>query len=102
MGRGCRRWEGSMSEGLPDEAGTGTDREVVVYITSWCGACRATLRFLDENAIGYVVVDIDEDEAAAERVMSLNRGYRSVPTIMVDEVHALTEPMQRDLQRVFL
>ncbi len=84
------------------DSGTEDAREVVVYVTSWCGACRTTLRFLDENAIAYVAVDIDEDEAAAERVMALNRGNRSVPTIMVDGEHALTEPMQRELREVFL
>ena len=90
-----------MAEGSTGGAGPVSDREVVVYVTSWCGACRATLRFLDEHEIAYVAVDIDEDEAAAERVMALNRGNRSVPTIMVDGVHALTEPMQRDLRVTF-
>jgi mycoredoxin len=91
-----------MAEGTTDASGTANEREVVVYVTSWCGSCRAALRFLEEHSIAYVAVDIDEDEAAAERVMSLNRGNRSVPTIMVDGVHALTEPMQRDLRQVFL
>jgi len=90
-----------MAEGMTSDAAPAGDREVLVYITSWCGACRAALRFLDENGIAYTAVDIEEDEAAAERVMSLNRGNRSVPTIMVDGVHALTEPMRRELRMTF-
>lgn len=75
--------------------------EVVVYITSWCGSCKGVLRFLDEYSITYTTVDIDEDDGGAERVMALNGGQRSVPTIVVDGEHALTEPSRREMEAAF-
>lgn len=77
------------------------DRDVLVYMTSWCGSCRSTLRFLEEHGIDYRTVDIDEDDAAAEAVMALNRGNRSVPTILVDGEHVLTEPSYSELSATF-
>ncbi len=76
-------------------------REVVVYITSWCGSCKGVMRFLDERSIAYTTVDIDEDDGGAERVMALNGGNRSVPTIVVDGDHALTEPSRREMEAAF-
>lgn len=75
--------------------------DVLVYVTSWCGACRRALRFLESHGIPHRTIDIDEDAAAAETVMGLNRGYRSVPTILVDGAHVLTEPSEPELAAVF-
>jgi len=61
-----------MSE--PDDPG----RDVLVYMTSWCGTCRMAMNWLDETGVLYHQIDIDEDDAAAQQVMSLNRGNRSV------------------------
>ena len=77
------------------------DRDVVMYVTGWCGACRFALRFLDEHEISYRKVDIDKEPDAAALVMSLNNGNRSVPTILIDGEHALTEPSRRQLQETF-
>lgn len=85
----------AMSE--PDAAA----RDVLVYMTRWCGACRMAMNWLDDAGVVYRQVDIDEDDAAAERVMSLNRGYRSVPTILVDGEHRLTEPSLGELASIF-
>ena len=76
-------------------------REVVVYITSWCGSCKGVMRFLDEHSITYTTVDIDEDDGGAERVMALNGGHRSVPTIVVDGDYTLTEPARREMEAAF-
>lgn len=59
------------------------------------------LHWLDEAGVAYRQIDIDEDEAAAQRVMSLNRGNRSVPTILVDGEHMLTEPSTAELASTF-
>jgi mycoredoxin len=42
--------------------------------------------------IVYEEIDISRDDGAAERVMELNRGYRSVPTILFPDGSHLTEP----------
>lgn len=77
------------------------EREVLVYVTSWCGVCRAALRFLDERAVPHRTIDIDEDDAAATVVMALNGGHRLVPTILIDGEHALTEPSRAELVATF-
>jgi len=76
-------------------------RDVLVYVTSWCGACRSALRFLERHGVAHRTIDIDEDAQAAETVMALNRGNRSVPTILVDGEHVLTEPSEGELAATF-
>ena len=80
---------------------TSGERDVLVYMTSWCGDCRLTLRWLDAAGVAYRTVDIDRNAAAAQRVMDLNEGRRSVPTILVDGEHRLTEPSASELAAVF-
>ncbi len=82
-------------------ADTSGERDVLVYMTAWCGDCRTTLRWLDAAGVAYRKVDIDRNAAAAQRVMELNQGRRSVPTIVVDGEHRLTEPSVSDLAEVF-
>ncbi len=75
--------------------------DVVVYVTQWCGSALAASRFLEEHGIAYREIDIDEDEEAAERVMALNRGYRSVPTIVIDGAQVLSEPSLAQIAEAF-
>jgi glutaredoxin len=42
----------------------GTNRKVIVYGTSWCGACKAAREFLHGHHIPYVEKDIEKDTAA--------------------------------------
>lgn len=79
----------------------GDGRDVLVYVTSWCGACRVALRFLERHGVPHQTIDIDENAEAAETVMGLNRGNRSVPTILVDGEHVLTEPSEGELAATF-
>jgi mycoredoxin len=56
---------------------------LTMYSTSWCGYCRRLKAQLDREGIGYEVVDIERDEAAAQYVMSVNGGNQTVPTIRI-------------------
>ena len=82
-------------------ADTSGERDVLVYMTAWCGDCRTALRWLDAAGVAYRKVNIDRNAAAAQRVMDLNQGRRSVPTIVVDGEHRLTEPSASELAAVF-
>ncbi len=77
------------------------DRDVLLYINVWCGDCRRAVRFLDEHDIPYRTIDIDEDADSARIVETLNRGHRSVPTILVDGEHVATEPSNAELAAIF-
>ena len=78
-----------------------SDQDVLLYINAWCGDCRRAIRFLDEHEIPHRTIDLDEHPEAAEIVTSLNRGSRSVPTILVDGVHVATEPSRAELATIF-
>jgi glutaredoxin-like YruB-family protein len=59
------------------------NREVVVYTTSWCGWCRKTLAFLDENGIHYENRDIETDDDWRQELLE-KTGGTSIPVIEID------------------
>ena len=65
---------------------------ILVYGTTWCGDSRRARRTLDENQIEYTWIDIDTDMEGRKYVESVNRGYRSVPTILFPDGSLLVEP----------
>ncbi|MCU0490993.1 MAG: mycoredoxin [Chloroflexaceae bacterium] len=73
--------------------------QITVYGTSWCPDCRRALRVLDEQKATYRYVNIEEDEAAAEYVMQVNQGNRSVPTIVFPDGSILVEPANAELKQ---
>ena len=54
---------------------------ITMYTTSWCGDCRVTKRVLEQKGLAFTEVDIEQDPKAAEIVMKVNNGKRSVPTL---------------------
>ena len=75
--------------------------EIIVYGTVWCGDTRRARAFLDQNHIPYKWVDIDSDLQARKYVESVNRGYRSVPTIVFPDGSILVEPSAGQLAAKF-
>ena len=65
---------------------------IVVYTTKWCPACWRAKQVMNSMQVGYKEIDITKDEEAVETVTRLNRGYRSVPTIVFPDGSHLTEP----------
>ncbi|WP_424951268.1 glutaredoxin family protein [Deinococcus sp.] len=59
-----------------------------VYSTGWCPECRVAKMALDKKGIPYQEINIEEVPDAAEYVMSINGGKRSVPTLQYGEVAA--------------
>jgi mycoredoxin len=58
-------------------------QRITVYSTTWCGHCKRLLRQLDEAAIDYQVVDIDEQPEHGPKIEAQTGGYRTVPTLDV-------------------
>ena len=81
---------------------TGRDRReastILMYTTSWCGDCRRAKKMFETLGVPYTEVNIDSEPAAAARVMSLNHGMRSVPTILFADGSVLVEPSSRELE----
>lgn len=65
---------------------------LTMYSTTWCGYCRRLASQLDREGIGYTVVDIERDRAAAAYVTSVNGGNQTVPTVQFPDGSALTNP----------
>jgi mycoredoxin len=72
---------------------------LIMYSTQWCGYCRRLKTQLDREAIAYVEVDISDDPAAAEYVMSVNGGNKTVPTVRFGDGTALTNPSLVEVKR---
>lgn len=65
---------------------------LTMYSTTWCGYCHRLAAQLEREGIGYRVVDIEADPAAADFVMSVNDGNQTVPTLRFADGSALTNP----------
>jgi len=65
---------------------------LTMYSTSWCGYCHRLKSQLDREGIPYRVIDIEEDDASAAYVESVNGGNQTVPTLRFDDGSALTNP----------
>ncbi|ADI14329.1 glutaredoxin [Truepera radiovictrix DSM 17093] len=55
---------------------------ITMYTTSWCGDCVVTKSYLQKFAIPFREINIEADPEAAEFVMKVNGGRRSVPTLV--------------------
>ncbi|UQX90286.1 mycoredoxin [Jatrophihabitans telluris] len=69
-----------------------------MYTTSWCGYCVRLKKGLDQAGIGFDEVNIEQDESAAVRVMQVNGGNQTVPTLEFADGSALTNPTLKQVQ----
>jgi len=65
---------------------------VTMYTTTWCGYCVRLKDGLQRAGIDFTEVNIERDEEAALRVMQVNGGNQTVPTIEFPDGSALTNP----------
>ena len=70
---------------------------IKVYSTTWCGDCVRSKRTLDQHGVDYQDINIENDPSAVALVKRINRGSRSVPTIVFPDDSTLTEPNSREL-----
>jgi len=63
-----------------------------MYTTIWCGYCRRLKAQLDRAGITFREVDIEYDAEAAMFVAGINGGNQTVPTVLLADGTALTNP----------
>jgi mycoredoxin len=63
-----------------------------MYTTPWCGFCRNLKKQLARDGIEMAEIDIEQDLAAAEFVMSVNGGNQTVPTVVLPDGTILVNP----------
>lgn len=74
-------------------------KEIIVYSTVWCRDCKRAKRFLGEQRVAYVNVDIEQDPSAMARVEEINHGKRIIPTIVFPDGEILVEPTNAQLAK---
>ena len=69
-----------------------------MYAADWCGDCRRAKKLLAELNVPYTLIDVEADESAAEKVIEINGGMRSIPVIVFADGTHLTEPSDAALK----
>ena len=72
--------------------------QIIFYGTNWCGQCFGSRKVLQQKGVDFIEIDIDENPDAAEKVLEINGGFRSVPTILFPDGSYLVEPSTSQLQ----
>jgi mycoredoxin len=73
--------------------------QIKVYGTRWCPDCVRAKQVLTKNKAAFEWIDIEQDEAAATYVEKVNKGYKSVPTIVFADGSVLVEPSNSELEK---
>ena len=69
-----------------------------MYTTSWCGYCVRLKHGLERAGIPFDEVNIEQVEGAADVVMQVNGGNRTVPTVVFSDGTAMTNPSLKQVQ----
>ena len=69
-----------------------------MYTTDWCGFCVRLKHGLEREGIAFEEVNIERVPDAAELVMAVNGGNRTVPTLVFPDGSALTNPSIREVK----
>ena len=72
--------------------------QLCMYTTPWCGFCRNLKKQLARDGIEMAEVDIEQDPAAAEFVMSVNGGNQTVPTVVLPDGTTLVTPSATEVR----
>ena len=70
---------------------------IKMYSTTWCPDCIRSKRTLYKHGVVYEEINIEQDPSAVALVKKINRGARSVPTIVFPDSSTLTEPNNNEL-----
>ena len=73
--------------------------DVTVLGAPWCPDCQRTKRFLAEQRISYDWVDIDKDSAGLRRVEEIQKGGRTIPTVVFADGSVLVDPENEEVVR---
>lgn len=75
-----------------------SESRITMYGADWCGDCRRSKRYLDEHNVAYTYIDVEADLSAADKVIEINGGAKSIPVIVFDDGTHMTEPSDLDLE----
>jgi mycoredoxin len=70
---------------------------LTMYTTTWCSYCVRLKRGLEKAGVEFDEVNIENDPAAADFVLSVNGGNATVPTLLLANGDVMTNPPLADL-----
>jgi len=70
---------------------------ITMYSTSWCGYCIRLKSQMKRAGLDFREVNIEQDPAAAQFVGQVNNGNHVVPTVVLPDGTAMTNPSIRQL-----
>ena len=73
--------------------------ELIMYGTTWCPDCYRAKSFLNSRNVPFKWIDIANDPVATAEVERMNKGNRSVPTIVFPDGSVLVEPSNSELEK---
>jgi mycoredoxin len=73
--------------------------QIIMYGTTWCPDCYRAKSFFNTRGITFKWIDIGNDPKAASEVERMNKGNRSVPTIVFPDGSILVEPSNAELEK---
>ena len=75
------------------------ENQIRMYGTKWCPDCARAKQVLQKKKAPFVWVDIETDPEACAVVEKINKGYKSVPTIIFADGVAMVEPSNAELEK---
>lgn len=76
-----------------------SEQQIIMYGTTWCPDCHRAKRVFESKGVPYKWVDIGSDPDAAAEVERLNKGFKSVPTIVFPDGSIMVEPGNAELEK---
>lgn len=75
--------------------------QIVMYTTEYCSDCHRAKAYFAAKKISYLKVGLEGNEEATEFVINVNKGARSVPTIIFPDGSVMVEPSLAELNKKF-
>ena len=72
-------------------------QKIKLYASPTCADCHRSTHLLDKEGVDYEYINIQEVPGAAEKVMEINNGFQSTPTIVFPSGKILVEPSSEEL-----
>ena len=76
-----------------------SESQIIMYGTTWCPDCARAKQVLTKSGTEFKWIDIEKDEKARDYVVKVNKGFRSVPTIVFPDGSILVEPSNAELEK---
>jgi mycoredoxin len=70
---------------------------ITMYGADWCRDCRRAKSYLDERAIPFVYIDLEETPDEMQTVLAYNDGRTNIPVVVFADGSHLTEPTNDEL-----